>query len=165
MGLDWDKPLEAIDSDGRIQAVEFTGQKDGRDFYIKSIEPTYDDWLDGYHRPDGTSILSSESWTLRNRPTTIRTAAEHLERMEAFVRKAATWNVVGAEEARAIVAELPPVVDDDVVWARGLVASVLDGIASPDTCHGLRRGRMDNDDRVVLIAASIRRAREEGVKS
>jgi len=125
MSIDWSKPLECYHEDGRVEPV------------IREESPTAEKWIVTDHsRPhiptvwnnDGTPWMKKDDgWTIRNvQPDTSDLTA----RMEKLVREMAgsgagfIADYRTTEEARAIVALLPPVVDADLVEARKLCAKL-----------------------------------------
>lgn len=93
----------------------------------------------------------------------MNTALEHVERMEALVRRLAGAGDVAAmtAEARAIVETLPEPIDPDLLAAREIVAGVWkrDGW-SEESAAGMTKGVYDSYNTVKAALAGIKHGRE-----
>lgn len=105
----------------------------------------------------------------------MKTALEQLDRMEALVRRMAArepdmpnGNILNITafmlEADAIVAELLPIVEPDVVTARQIIQlTMIEGAGVPPNPK-IVNGSWDESPQMVALVSALRRAREEGVR-
>lgn len=167
--VDWSRPIEAVHEDGRVVSValEATYPQPDRDGdYTLQIGS-----LDGndVYRPDGSS-WGGGKWLIRNvaddaqnleGPTTPELDPALWNRMVALVRDLAGNKLLNgrlANEARAIVADLPKPVDPDLIEARNLVECTVHW--SPQTDRDLQSGKNDNTPEMKIALAAIKRGRE-----
>jgi len=161
--VDWSKPIEAVHEDGQVVPVTAKGGAYSGGAY-QDIEQELGEHRNFSFKIDGTHPTKC-GWRIRNvQPATqapdaqTLTAQERLERMEAFVRKAAAhvgpmaqYSAVRdhlGDEARALVAAMEPVVDGDWAEAKRLTAEEYPNAASWNehalwnmTHIGIKRGR------------------------
>lgn len=100
---------------------------------------------------------------------------ELAQRMASFVRKQAEVNWLDPsdprarpmyEEARAIVALLPQLVDPDLIEAREMFIELEGGVdADGEVVSDVRQGKADSTDEVRHILAGIKRGRELAAQS
>lgn len=160
--IDWSKPIEAVHTDGRVVSVETWG---GVDSCGDCVTKPKIDGVEGIWCSDGTpwgvdytGREAMKHWRLRNvapaTPTPTRTALE--QRMEDLVRHSAV-NASGytQDEARAILAELEPV-DGDLLEARKIAVSET---VDTEWQEQMLAGKSDNNPRVVIALAAIKRGR------
>lgn len=150
--IDWSAPIEAVHEDGRVVPVS-TVRVAGKSV---QITPRLEggSWWFGI---DGTHGVKAVPWRIRNVTTKpVRTAAEMLERMEALTRKYAASQSPSAlaEEARAIVAEMTPPVDPDLIEARKIMRGQL------MMTNGSRFDNMRQEDLETLAVNALKRGRE-----
>lgn len=163
--IDWSAPIEAVHEDGRVQHVKICDETATRRRVRPSLEGAW--WFDA---TDGKHEVPGFQWRIRNvQPATqtqTLTAQEHLARMEALVRKMAMADkaevaIMGTGqreaylEARALVAEMEPVVNGDLVEARRIVKET-NVMASYD----YEGGGFDSTPIIQAALAAIKRGRE-----
>lgn len=154
--IDWTKPIETLDG----HKVEFAKcnfpqpDSDG-DYCLVRVDgvPFGECNWSGYTiiRQDGTEWEDGTEVLIRNVAPATRTAAEQLERMEAFVRKlhdsyvnkdaAIMLHPEIEQEVAAIVALLPEPVDPDRAYAESIAAAATDMVEA--IMAGIAYGRAD----------------------
>jgi hypothetical protein len=146
--IDITKPLEAVHSDGRVVPMTFIMLDNYGNILTKeNPEPKNSN---RWWRIDGKDCRINSGWHLRNvkEPKMERTGLEHVEHMEALLRKMVTDCTSHSipkhyEEARAIVAEIDkakgPQTDED--FAAALVSEHCDGSVMEWVCRGIAKGR------------------------
>jgi len=147
--IDITRPLEAVrKSDGKIVPMTYASGPDANGMFKTTDCPCGATSNENWHM-DGRDWCLNNEWFIRNAAPAIRTAAEQLERMEAFVRKVHRREYVGhwgacEQEADAIAALLPEPVDPDIAvaeahrdeYARGDSGGITNAFLS-----ALKRGR------------------------
>lgn len=122
--INWSAPIEAVHEDGRVVGVHLGGEAENPDSAGDHYTlPSLNGDIAGIWRPDGSSWLGADpGWRIRNVAKPVATSDDLTARMEALVRKMTGYHGAGeigdghhaselCEEARAIVALLPDVVD------------------------------------------------------
>jgi len=154
--IDWSAPIEAVHEDGRVVAVKISmGPYAGNQYDLTPELPNDDPEGFGHFTfaEDGSHHIAK--WRIRNVATKpVRTAAEMLGRLEALARRLAAPDQPGVhyvtqmeplrEEARAIVAEMTPPVDPDLIEARKIAAEAEDaphGTLEDVALAAIKRGR------------------------
>jgi len=168
--VDWTKPIEAVHRYSReVRSVYPAAVTSGP-------ECVYGGGVDmlgpcGW-RKDGTSLLPHYTWTIRNVAPAVpthKTALECLDAMEALVRRMAGEKLLAADtspyewsrEARRIVADMEPVVDEDLVEAREIAASGVVEFEFSETLKAdILAGKEDHIELVQVARRAIRRGRE-----
>lgn len=183
--VDWSRPIEAVHEDGWVVAVELAFGPDSDDVYkiTTPLEPSHGQAQ--YFKTDGTQewklsdrLGGGRPWHIRNvQPTTPELDPALWDRMVALVRKCHALTdydhplpgapFIGkavtedeqwlADEARAIVADLPKPVDSDLIEARRIAA--CDGFYE-GTRETVERGEHDEAWPVRIALAAIKRGRE-----
>lgn len=182
--IDWSGELEAVHEDGRVEAVTLmmVETDDDGDFTTDQYLSDHRGvtrWWTREGRPSPEAGATNVGWRIRNVPQPtpqadtkpdsdmgITISPDLTARMEALVRKLATWTWVAHTnadkdyaEARAIVALLPEPVDPDLIEARRLVAEKFDGGTKSLAGDAVRAGARDHAHDVQLAYDCIKRGR------
>lgn len=128
MTVDWSRQIEAVHDTGLVHAARATPQAGGERWWV--TWPANATWSDAR----GALEPGWHGWRIRNvQPTTPERDPALWDRMVALVRMCAEWKnyvvapgqdnrlAVAANEARAIVADLPKPVDPDEQYAADLI--------------------------------------------
>lgn len=156
MSVDWSKPIEAVDNNGKVCIVKRLFSPEG----TYHVAPTLDGGWFAFNE-NGEHSSPFCGWRIRNVAQHTPTPDELTKRMEELVRKVSqyprtTSNVDDwAEEARAIVALLPAPVDTDEAEAQKLNND------SPYDLTGLDRDQAVRNVQYIgaTILAAIKRGR------
>lgn len=188
MKVQWDQPLEVVYDNGDV----FTPDESHGN-YVSWIDGD-GDRRRHFFKSDGRSNVS-DNFRIRNKPAAavgaehapeapgataeaplgVLAGVERLERLEALVRRMAAprWEdgdtlTKQYEEAAAIVALLPPLVDPDLLKARDIVAGLYEAGNNLSAEHRAcwakhcRNGAYDADPGVRAALAGIKAGREMG---
>jgi len=169
--LDWTQPIEAVHEDGRVVASSIVENDGGNMPWLVKLKGVS---LDLWSLPDGTT---GTSWRIRNVPpatqTQTLTAQERLERMEALHARMfkLVQNMANdhydlprhtADEARALVAGMEPVVDGDVIAVRKIMHAQQRAMTPPDSGWGnmsYLKGSYDHTEPFKAALAAYREQR------
>jgi len=135
--IEWDSPIEAYHSDGRVARVEYVGFSS---FGNRAVQPS--NRVDGANcfKEDGTAAHAG-GWKIRNVSNTISLDKTLWERIEALVRKIGGYGYDqdALEEAGRLAKLLPkPPVDSDSAKAKLIVESLFPD-ASPQNENALHQ--------------------------
>lgn len=186
VGVDWSKPIEAVHDDGRIVSVCLSQHQPHAK--MKNVEPSLDEGSTFTFMADGSHYAPHVRWRIRNtqnyteqvmeladaatlfekqvrEPSTIPVDKALWERVVGLIRDMAGWPTASTPpirfelEARAIAELLRPVVDEDLIEAREVAASMYDNGRNELLASNVRKGLRDDGMDVSIALAAIARGR------